>query len=141
MKKRITNRYYFSVEGECEKLYLQRLDNIIKGENSPFNVAFSVKVEKHPLKYIKALPITEKTTVYHLIDFGDMGETEQKTFKNALDNMKEAQKYKSVIYKLGYSNLTFELWLILHKIKFTRSIASKSTYLNIKKYSKHLLTA
>lgn len=69
MKKRITNRYYFSVEGECEKLYLQRLDNIIKGENPPFNVAFSVKVEKHPLKYIKALLITEKNVFKDLENF------------------------------------------------------------------------
>ena len=43
--------------------------------------------------------------------------------------MKEAKKYKNINYLLGYSNLTFELWMILHKMDFYAPVNDKTKYL------------
>ncbi|MCR5762360.1 MAG: RloB family protein [Treponema sp.] len=36
---------------------------------------------------------------------------------------------KSIKYELGYSNIDFELWIILHKKDLFGSVGSKSQYL------------
>ena len=36
-------------------------------------------------------------------------------FKRILSEMNEAKKQKKITYMLGYSNFTFELWMVLHK--------------------------
>lgn len=48
-----------------------------------------------------------------------------------LDNMKKAESLgKKVKYYLGYSNLTFELWMILHKIDCFKTFAERKQYLD-----------
>ena len=43
----------------------------------------------------------------------------QDQFYKTLKRMKEAQNLgRQIKYQLGYSNFTFELWIILHKIDF-----------------------
>jgi len=44
--------------------------------------------------------------------------------------MKEAQKMgKDIRYVLGYSNFTFELWMILHKYPCNKILADRTQYL------------
>ena len=43
--------------------------------------------------------------------------------------MIEAQKYKNIKYLLGYSNFTFELWIILHKAECNGVLAHRRQYL------------
>lgn len=39
MKRKTTNKYFFSVEGQTEKWYLERLENLINNNNnSKYNV-------------------------------------------------------------------------------------------------------
>ena len=43
--------------------------------------------------------------------------------------MKEAQNIgRQIKYQLGYSNFTFELWIILHKIDFNTPLNHRSQY-------------
>lgn len=76
----------------------------------------------------------ENRTYYFSVE----GETEKwseetvhvQQFRTALDRMKEAQNSgKNIKYQLGYSNFTFELWIILHKDNCNGHLAHRNQYL------------
>lgn len=51
-------------------------------------------------------------------------------FNETMDNMKKARELgKQIIYKFGYSNLTFDLWIILHKVDCYSSYAHRKNYI------------
>ena len=57
-------------------------------------------------------------------------EDDVKKFHKILDDMKEVSKINnSLKYKLGYSNFTFELWIILHKKDLKGPLTDKKQYL------------
>ena len=46
-----------------------------------------------------------------------------------MDNMKKAEKLgKQIKYKSGYSNFTFDLWIILHMMNCNASYAHRKQY-------------
>ena len=52
-----------------------------------------------------------------------------KGFQEALDNMKKAEKIgKQIKYKSGYSNFTFDLWIILHMTNCNASFSHRKQY-------------
>lgn len=54
MVKKYTNKYYFSVEGETEKWYLEWLrDRINELDESRYKVSIDCKVEKDPYRRAK----------------------------------------------------------------------------------------
>jgi hypothetical protein len=114
-----TNKYYFTVEGETEQWYLQWLEGRINAEpNAVFRVSFACPIQKNPLKYARSVPILQKTKIVHMTDY-ESGEPVHTTqFLTALERMKEVRKNarygRKINYVLGYSNLTFDLWVILH---------------------------
>ena len=64
--RKSTKKYYFSVEGETEQLYLKWLDNTLnKIEESEYKVSFDCPVQKNPIKRAKSLVVTKKTEIYH----------------------------------------------------------------------------
>lgn len=114
--KKLTKKYYFSVEGETEHWYLKWLQDVINGtETSEFMVSIDCPVNKNPVKRVKSMNITRETVIYHFFDYESDEEIHARRFIEAMDNMKKAQNYKQVIYKSGYTNFTFDLWIILHK--------------------------
>ena len=124
-------KYYFSVEGETEKLYLKRLQSIINNTlESQYNVDLYSKIEKDPCSYVKQLSIINKTKVIHIIDKESEIPLHKEEFKKSLDKMKEAEKLKKIEYQLAYSNFTFELWLILHKCDCFNSLNNRKDYLS-----------
>ena len=124
-------KYYFSVEGETEKLYLKRLQSIINNTlESQYNVDLYSKIEKDPCSYVKQLSIINKTKVIHIIDKESEIPSHKEEFKKSLDKMKEAEKLKKIEYQLAYSNFTFELWLILHKCDCFNSLNNRKDYLS-----------
>lgn len=129
--KKYTKTYYFSVEGETEKLYLSWLQRVINAEeNSKNKVKFDVKIEKNPLSRVKSLNVLGKTEVTHIIDCESQSDEHKQSFKNSLDRMRSAEKLgKNIKYQLGYSNYTFELWIILHKIDCNSKLSDRSHYL------------
>ncbi|MEE0966103.1 MAG: RloB family protein [Bacilli bacterium] len=130
MSRKETNKYYFSVEGETEQWYLQWLQKQINNHpDSKLKVQFDIKVEKNPLKYAKKINTLSKVQAVHVFDYEEA--SNEPAFKTTLDYMKEAElKTKKVKYQLAYTNFCFELWIILHKRKFSTSLPNKNGYLS-----------
>ena len=125
-----TKKYYFSVEGE--KWYLDWLQNVINAEEkSVYKVSLVSKVEKNPVKYVKSISIMTETEIYHLYDYESNEPVHKRQFTETIDNMAKAQKLgKNVFYKFGYSNLTFDLWIILHMADCNGTVYHRSHYIN-----------
>jgi hypothetical protein len=129
MKRR--KKYFFSVEGQTEKWYLEKLQSMINtSQESKYIVNFECPVQKNPVKRAKTAIITGKVNIYHIFDYESSDAIHQKEFINTLDMMKNASKMgKQIKYRLGYSNLTFELWMILHKTDFSTHLSDRKQYL------------
>lgn len=123
--------YYFSVEGETEQWYLEWLQRIINAEpNAKYTVKLDSKIQKDPLSRVKRMTIVGKTEITHIFDYESDEEIHVKQFRTALERMKEAQTTgKNIKYHLGYSNFTFELWMILHKADCNGSLMHRRQYL------------
>ena len=68
--KKITKKYYFSVEGKTEKWYLEWLEGAINQEsNAECYVQLASTVEKNPGKCVKKFSNITKTTITHVFDF------------------------------------------------------------------------
>ena len=129
MKK--TKKYYFSVEGETEKLYLEWLQNTINNiPERKYNVKLDLKIEKDPLSRAKGITILEETEIIHIFDKESEEAIHQEQFYKTLARMKEAQNIgRQIKYQLGYSNFTFELWIILHKTDCNGAKTHRKQYL------------
>ncbi len=127
-KRKDTKKYYFSVEGETEQWYLQRLAKLINDNPDSVNkVTFVCKIQKNPEKMVKTLTDLSKAEIWHISDYESNEEMHQKEFKETIDNMDKAQKIgKKIEYKFGYTNLTFDLWIILHKLDCNGSIEDRN---------------
>ena len=130
MLRRQTKKYYFSVEGETEKWYLEWLQKEINDTTQAmYSIKFDIKIEKNPLARVKAMNPLEKTVITHVFDIES--ENDIQKCKNTLECMIKAEKIgKKVKYDLGYSNLTFELWIILHKLDCNSSKTNCKHYLS-----------
>lgn len=119
MSRKECRKYYFSVEGETEKWYLKWLESQINSkDNAKYNVKIIAEVNKNPMKMVKKLTALGNLDIVHVFDFEESQNEE--AFKNTLNAMKSAaKKKKKVKYSLGYSNNTFDLWIILHKLHMT----------------------
>lgn len=117
-KRKPTNKYYFSVEGETEQWYLKWLQDMINStEESVCKVSIDCPVKKNPLKHAKSLTVTRKIEIYHFFDYESDEPIHVQGFQDVMDNMKKAEKLgKQIKYKSGYSNFTFDLWIILHMV-------------------------
>lgn len=125
-----TIKYFFSVEGDTERWYLIWLQaKINSNECSKYNIKIDCKRCSDPRKYVKNSNILKKTEVTHLVDIESNEDSHVKRFECTLDNMKEAQKMgKDIRYILGYSNFTFELWMILHKDPCNKILTDRTKY-------------
>ena len=116
--RKMNARYYFTVEGETEKWYLEWLRDAINADpRSKVKVVCSPRVQKNPVKWAKAKTNLDKSAkVFHVFDFEDEEPIHVKAFKDTLANMKKAGSLgRGFRYVSAYSNLTFELWMVLHK--------------------------
>ena len=130
-KKKTTKKYYFSVEGETEQWYLKWLqDTINNTEQAVYRVSIDCPVRKDPVKHAKCLNVTQKVEVYHFFDYESDEQTHVNAFMSTMDNMKKAEKIgKQITYKSGYSNFTFDLWIVLHMADSNASYAHRKQYL------------
>jgi hypothetical protein len=124
--------YYFSVEGETEKWYLEWLQSTINAEmRSKYTVKLDGKIQKDPLARAKGITILGKTEITHIFDRESEDPIHVQQFQTALDRMKAAESLgKSIKYKLGYSNFTFEFWIILHKADANGILTHRRQYLD-----------
>lgn len=140
-KRKITKKYYFSVEGETEQWYLKWLEKQINNaDESICNVSLDCPVQKNPLKRAKSITITKKTEIWHLSDYESDEKIHTENFIEIMNQMKKAGTLgKQIIYKFGYSNLTFDLWIILHKIDCNGFVNHRKNYINYinRAYNEH----
>lgn len=133
--RKSVKKYYFSVEGETEHWYLKWLQELISTtEESAYKVSFDCPVQKNPYKRAKTLNILntekKKIEIYHISDYESDDLIHVKEFIETMDNMKKANDSgKFITYKFGYSNLTFDLWIILHRADCNGYISHRDNYI------------
>ena len=125
-----TKKYVFTVEGETEQWYLQWLrDQINQCENRKYNVSIEAKVQQSPKKFYKTVNAKTTPEVFHICDVESNDTVHVEKFQNILSEMKEAKVQKKITYRLGYSNFTFELWIVLHKRDRNGTFSHRRQYL------------
>src|SRR5690554_3214619 len=131
--KKETEKYYFSVEGETEQAYLIHLKDLINLDTSvKKKVSFHIKKRK-PGSYVKNLSITEPVNIYHIFDYESQSEFHQQQFLNVFNEMKDVERTmdnRVRAYYSGHTNLTFELWIVLHKVQLNGSKNLRKDYLS-----------
>ena len=129
-ERKETRQYTLTVDGETEKMYFECLQKEINtSENARYKVKINASIQQFPLSYIKKLNTKSTPSVVHICDVEGRSDEDIKKFHNVLSQLKEAKEQKHVEYRLGYTNLTFELWVILHKKECNSPFSDRSQYL------------
>ena len=130
MSEKRNIKYFFSVEGETEELYFQHLKKLILAEETRIaNPVFQIE-KCSPSKCVKKISVIHPCAITAVFDVEDNDADHRKRFENTLKEMKTAEKLgKSIKYELGYSNVDFELWIILHKKDLFGNVGNKAQYL------------
>ena len=139
MIKKESRSFYMSVEGiNCERLYFLHLSKLInKSGNNKYNLKVKPKVES-PMSYAKknAARLSDsskgkKLPYIHIQDIEDYySDNQKKKFFGIIDEMREAEKTFGISYTLGYSNYTFELWMLLHVADMSYAVQNRYAYLD-----------
>ena len=131
MIKKISNQYYFSVEGETEKWYFEHLQKLINNDNQiPFKVNFDIKINKSIISRAKSISAVYPTKAFHICDYESNDDLHKLQFERVLEELKSVGKInRKINYKLGYSNFSFDLWIILHKIQQKKQIINRKQYI------------
>ncbi len=125
-----TMKYTFTVEGETEQWYLLWLrDQINTCPERKFNITVDPKLQQSPAKFYKSATMKATPEVTHICDVESNDPVHVSKFQNILSEMKDAHIHKHISYHLGYSNFTFELWMVLHKKDCNGSLSYRSQYL------------
>ena len=129
--KKESIKFYFSVEGATESWYLEWLENTINSSDPVNKVKIDCQVNQHPFSYVKTLSTLgkQKLEITHLMDVESKNLEHTTKFHSALGEMKDAKTQRRVTYNLGYSNFTFELWMILHKKDCNGHLKNRKQYL------------
>ena len=138
MIKKESRTFYMSVEGiNCERLYFLHLAKLINesGRNK-YNLKVNPKVAS-PMAYAKRIAARpsdskggRKLPYIHIQDIEDYySDFHRKKFYGLIDEMRAAEEEFGMTYQLGYSNYTFELWMLLHVADMTHSVQDRHAYL------------
>ena len=126
-----------SVEGKnCEALYFKHLAELINTSNkNKYNLALSVR-RASPKDYAKRYyqPIDTKNgkqiPFFHIQDVEDYNDKQlAHKFCSIIDEIAEVKSTLGIVYKLGYSNYTFDLWILLHVADMKASVNHRNQYL------------
>ena len=126
-------KYFFTVEGDCEYWYLEHLQTLINSNSQALCIVqIETVVTRELQKTAKSInPITVPKTLYHLCDVEGINAEDQTRFQAYLKDLKSVKKQKRLQYDLGYSNFSFELWMILHKNDCNGCLNYKKDYLTL----------
>lgn len=128
--KKVCNKYYLSVEGETEKWYFEHLQVLINNkEELLYTVKFDIKINKSIISRAKSISAPYKVKAFHICDYESNEEMHIEQFNKILKELKDVKKInKNLVYKLGYSNFSFDLWIILHKIQQIGAVSHRKQY-------------
>ena len=147
MSRSESRQFYMSVEGaNCERLYFEHLAKIINHSSQhKYNLKIAPKAMS-PMQYAKRTaykPVDRRRSgkdlpYIHIQDIEDYYDAEQRQkFYRIIDEMRTAEQTFGISYCMGYSNYTFELWMLLHVADMTASVANRGAYLrSINQYFK-----
>lgn len=72
----------------------------------------------------------KKLPYIHVQDIEDYNsEFHRKKFYGMIDEMRDAEDEFRITYELGYSNYTFELWMLLHAADMNHAVLDRKAYL------------
>ena len=125
-KKGYIKSYYCVCEGQQEMLYLKHLQTLINNENPRSRVSFTT---------IKGTPgrLNRSTAEYDHAALFDH-DSNERVFKENLEICntfisKHKKKNDKMLY-VAYSNINFDLWLVLHKSYFNKLAHTNHAYVN-----------
>lgn len=122
-------RFYFLVEGETEKWYLQWLCGKISEASPAYFADFRIGTRMSPHAYAKRMHPPEGSRVYTLLDYESTDPSHERRFAQQLHEMRNAGSRSGLDFMLGYTNYAFELWILLHRVLFTRPVYHRKDYL------------
>lgn len=133
-----SRQFNISVEGiNCERMYFEHLARLINssGENK-YNIRLNCK-KASPESFAKRnahLPVEKRGNknlpFLHIQDIEDYYDDKQKKkFLSLIDEIRKTEKEYGVCYELGYTNYTFELWMLLHVADMTVGVTHRYAYL------------
>ena len=138
MARKESRRFYLSVEGQCEQLYFNHIENLINNCGKNRYQAVIVCKQLQPLQFCKRFVgnADRKDVFLHVQDIEDYyNKSLLNNFYALLKNISDAKKIFGINYELGYSNYSFELWLLLHVCGMSQTLSSRKDYLRyINKY-------
>ena len=148
MHRKESRQFFISVEGiNCEKLYFEHLARIINSsDRSTYNLKVAPR-KMSPMDYAKRnayKPVDKRNNqdlpyihVQDIEDYYDDGQ--RRKFFGLLDEIWNAEKTFDITYQLGYSNYTFELWMLLHATDMEHSVQDRYAYLKLinKHFNRH----
>ena len=142
-ERKENRRYVFTVEGECEARYLKYLQQLINSsKESTCTVEIKAFITSDPYKTAKAFNCITTPQLYHLCDVESQEQEHIVKFQKILKGLSTIKKEKKIQYDLGYSNFTFELWMILHKNICNGCLTHRKDYLTFinREYHMNFLT-
>ncbi len=138
MSKKESRQFNISVEGiNCEKMYIEHLAKLINSSDSTFNLKVAPR-KMSPMQYARRnahRPVEKqkgkkKLPYIHVQDIEDYySEFHKMKFYRIIDEMRDAEDEFKISYKLGYSNYTFELWMLLHVADMRYVVQDRKAYL------------
>lgn len=126
--------YFLSCEGATERWYFEWLKKQINNDpRTKHKVDFRFR-KLMPSAFAKSNAGTflkdmlNGSIFCRIQDIEDYNKENIKKFHSLLKSTKEAkQQYKKISFIIGYSNLTFEVWILAHKSK-VREIEDRAHY-------------
>lgn len=117
--------FYLGVEGNNEKQYFERLQILLNEVDSEYCVDFKIKVAGRPpvkcVNWASSQSGLSTCQRYAIFDYEDDNHLDENI--QAINESRE-NKVECVI-----TNLTFELWMILHKMDFRTCLNFRNQYL------------
>lgn len=139
MIKKESRQFNISVEGlNCEKMYFEHLAKLINSSDSTYDLKVAPR-KMSPIQYARRnayKPVAKrkdnkKLPYIHVQDIEDYyNEFHKNKFFGMIDEMREAEREFGISYELGYSNYTFELWMLLHVADMDYSVQDRKAYLS-----------
>ena len=139
MAKKESRQFNISVEGiNCERMYFEHLARLVNSSNRN---TYNLKVDPRkmsPLEYAKRnayKPVdkrkgNKKIPYIHVQDIEDYyDDFQRKKIFGMIDEMRTAEDKFGIVYELGYSNYTFELWMLLHVADMKHAVQDRHSYL------------
>ena len=125
-----TRKYTFTVEGVTDKWYLEWLQTQVNTcEDAAYKISIVAPIVQSPKSFAKTINAKSTPCVVHLCDIESTEDHHIQKFHHILSELNTAKKGKGIQYLLGYSNFTFELWMILHKQDCNGPLTNRAQYL------------